>query len=279
VLTRIDNRYFAKLPVLSGAVKASLRISLVDNQKGVKLVQTLENIVVLGQGASGEVIQPPRFEPLPRLTVEATAPLTTYSLPPVFALDTKDGQIAASTTDLGPYSVGSHAIRWQATNSTGKKSTSLQTLDIQDSSAPVIDIPANITVSATGDFTDIPQPGVKATDLVDGEIIAWTLDWKPFPVGTSHVIWNARDSRYNLSYVTQTITVKAASVSSQSQISSSASSRAASATSSKASGNTGGGSSGGGGAINIWMLLLCGLLSCRMSHIQTGLGKKRLFTE
>jgi subtilisin family serine protease len=277
VLTRIDNRYFAKLPVLSGAVKASLRISLVDNQKGVKLVQTLENIFVLGQGASGEVIQPPRFEPLPRLTVEATAPLTTYSLPPVFALDTKDGQIAASTTDLGPYSVGSHAIRWQATNSTGKKSTSLQTLDIQDSSAPVIDIPANITVNATGDFTDIPQPGVKATDLVDGEIIAWTLDWKPFPVGTSHVIWNARDSRYNLSYVTQTITVKAASVSSQSQISSSASSRAASATSSKASGNTGGGSSGGGGAINIWMLLLCGLLSCRMSHIQTGLGKKRFF--
>lgn len=258
-LIRTGSHYIAKLPVLAGAAKASLRISLADAQKGVKLVQTLNDIVMLGQGASGEATLPPRFEALPHLTVEATAPQTVYSLPSVFAQDTKDGQIAAVTTDLGPYSVGSHSIRWQATNSAGKKSTSLQVLEIRDTTAPVIDVPANITVTATGDLTEIAMPVVKASDLVDGEITAWTWDWKPFPVGTSQVIWNARDSRYNLSFITQSITVKAAAASSQSQVSSSASSQAA-GVSSKPSGSSGGASSGGGGAINFWLLLACSLL-------------------
>lgn len=261
-LTRTGDRYKAELPLLGGEVKASLRISLADEQKGVKLVQTLNDIILLGQEASGEVILPPSFEPLPWLVVEASAPQTPYSLLPVFAQDAKDGLLPAVTTDLGPYGVGSHIIRWQATNSAGKSATAVQTLEIRDTSAPVIQIPANITVDATGVFTDVPQPEVKANDLVDGEITAWTVDWKPFPVGTSYVIWNASDSRYNLAYITQTITVRAAAASSQPQASSSASSRAA-AVSSKASGGSGGGGSGGGGAINIGLLILCGLLICR----------------
>ena len=266
-LTRNGARYTAKLPVLGGTLKASLRISLADVQKGVKLVQTLNDIVLLGRDASSEVILPPGFEPLPRLTLEATAPQTAYSLPPVFAQDAKDGLLPAVTTDLGPYGVGSHIIRWQATNSAGKSATAVQTLEVRDTSAPVIQIPANITVDATGVFTDVPQPEVKANDLVDGEITAWTVDWKPFPVGTSYVIWNASDSRYNLAYITQTVTVKAAAASSQPQASSSASSRAA-AVSSKASGTSGGGSSGGGsgggGAMSIGLLLLCGFLFRRV---------------
>jgi subtilisin family serine protease len=261
-LTRAGNRYKAKLPVLDGEFKTSLRITLVDTQKGVELIQTLNDIVLLGQGAIGEIVLPPSFEPLPRLTVEATAPQTPYSLPPVFALDAKDGLLPAITTDLGPYEVGSHVIRWQATNSAGKIAASLQTFEVRDSTAPVIRTPANITVDATGAFTDVLQPEVKANDLVDGEITAWTLDWKPFPVGTSYVIWNASDSRYNLAYITQTVTVKAAAASSEPQASSSASSQAI-AVSSNASGTSGGGSSGGG-AINIGLLILCGLLICRL---------------
>ncbi len=277
VLTRAKNRYFAKLPVLEGASKTSLRISLVDPQKGVKLVQTLENVFVLGQGASGEVIMPPLFAPLPRLTVEATALQTAYSLPPVFAEDAKDGLIAAVTDDLGPYSVGSHAIRWQATNSAGKKSTSLQTLEVQDTSAPVINVPANIRVTATGEFTEIPQPDVTALDLVDGELPAWTVDWKPFPVGTTYVVWNASDSKFNISHIVQTITVNPVPASSQSQVSSSTSSHAAA--SSRASGNTGGGGSGGGGsgggggAVSIWLLLLSSLVFGRIGHARAS-GRK-----
>ncbi|MGV8837941.1 MAG: hypothetical protein ACWA6V_17790, partial [Cellvibrio sp.] len=252
VLFRASSRYTAKLPVLAGAAKASLRISLGDTQKGVKLTQTLEEIIELGQGAQGVGAFPPAFAPLPRLTVEASAALTDYSLPPVFAQDAKDGQIAAITASAGPYSIGTHLIRWSATNSAGKTATGLQTLDVRDTTAPAIQTPANITVDATGVFTDVPQPEVKAYDLVDGEITAWTMDWKPFPVGTSYVIWNASDSRYNLSYITQTITVKAAAASSQAQSSSS-----------KAAVNSGGGSGsgGGGGLMGIWMLLLCGVLA------------------
>ena len=285
VLTRAKNRYFAKLPVLEGASKTSLRISLVDPQKGAKLVQTLENVFVLGKGASGEVIMPPLFAPLPRLTVEATALQTAYSLPPVFAEDAKDGLIAAVTDDLGPYSVGSHAIRWQATNSAGKKSTSLQTLEVQDTSAPVINVPANIRVTAAGEFTEIPQPDVTALDLVNGEIPAWTVDWKPFPVGTTYVVWNAIDSRFNISHIVQTITVNPVPASSQSQVSSSTSSQVFSSTSSqaaassRASGSTGGGGSGGGssggggGAVSIWLLLLSSLVFGRIGHARAS-GRK-----
>ncbi len=265
-LTKAGTRYVGKLPVLSGSVKTSLRITLVDADKSVKLVQTLADIVVLGQNATGAVIAPPSFAPLPSLNVEASAALTPYSLPVVFATDERDGQIAATTENLGPYAIGSHLIRWQATNSAGKTATGFQSLDVRDTTGPVIQVPANITVEATGVYTDIPQPQVTAYDAIDGEITAWTMDWKPFPVGTSYVHWNASDSRYNLSYVLQTVTVTTAT-----------SSQASSSTaSSKAPISSGGGSSGGGGgggSISLWWILLFAGLFAARCYPCTGLTR------
>jgi hypothetical protein len=270
-LVQNEMRYTAKLPTLEGDMTASLRISIFDPEKGAKIIQTVENVLLLGKGTASEDISRPVFLSLLFVGVEATGPLTSYSFPPVYAEDPIDGLIQATTTDTGPYRLGLNRIRWQATNSAGETSIRIQELMVQDSSAPVINVPANITVVATGEFTEISQPEVKAQDRVDGEITARTADWKPFPIGTSYVTWNARDTRGNRSSIVQTVTVNVAAASSESQVSSSSSSSSLPATSSQPqasssaasnTGNTGGGGSGGGGGgvATLWLLLLCSLL-------------------
>lgn len=258
-LTRADNRYYAKLPVISGSTKGSLRISI-DNGTGTKLVQTLNNIFVLGQGAVAQVIRPPQFAPLPMLEVEATGRQTSYSLPPIMAKDDKDGDLLATTSDLGPYSLGLHAIRWQAVNSAGKKASAIQSLWVRDTTPPSLTIPPDITVTATGAYTEVPDLGIaSAVDLVDGAITPWTLDKGPYPVGVNSVIWNASDSRGNLNYRIQKVMVIAAS----SSAASSSSSIVSGSTSSKAtsnSGSTNSGGGGGGGAFGVSGLLLLTLL-------------------
>ena len=249
-LTRAAHRYTARLPVIAGAQKASLRITLVNHENGAKLVQTLDRIIELGRDAKGDLEERPVFDYLPRLDVEAKARLTDYVLPNAYAGDAKDGLISAITTDVGPYAVGVHNIRWQATNASGKTGSAFQVLEVRDTTAPVIQQPASITVEATGALTDIPQPRVTAHDLVDGEIIAWTNDWRSFPVGTHTVIWNASDSRFNQAHIIQMVTVRAAG-----------SGTSSSAASSRAPVSNPGGSSGGGGggSISLWIVLLSSL--------------------
>lgn len=269
-LHREGNRYIAKLPLISGATKGSLRISI-DNGKGVKLVQTLNEIFVLGQAAVAQVVRPPLFFPLPNLELEATGPLTHFELPAVKAMDEKEGEIIAVTTNIGPYSLGDHMIYWKAANSAGKKATAIQLLRVRDTTPPEIQVPPDVVVTATGEYTEVPDIGrATALDLVDGEIYAWTNDNGPYPVGKNTIYWNALDSSYNRGYRTQYVIVNPASSSSTSSSSSSSSQSLVSSSNAISSvpvttvssrpanpgGSSGSGGAGGGGGSSTWLLMM-----------------------
>ena len=52
-MTQVDQRYTAKIPQQPGVTKASVRISMRDKQKGVVLVQTLDQVIEVGRNATG----------------------------------------------------------------------------------------------------------------------------------------------------------------------------------------------------------------------------------
>jgi subtilisin family serine protease len=246
--------YFVKLPQVTGSHGLSLRITLA-NELGVTLEQTLNDVALIGAGAVSQIILPPRFETLSPLVVEAAGFDTNYSLPPVSAVDSTDGDLIATTMDLGPYSVGEHLIRWQAINSLGKKATAIQSLHVIDTTPPVISLPFDIRVTATGEFTQVELGQASAIDLVDGDVIPWAELSGPFTVGAHSVPWTAVDSHFNYVTAYQNVTIDPVPASS-------ASSASSVATSSRASTGGSNSSGGGGGVIGgfmLWIFMFLGI--------------------
>ncbi|HEY0891493.1 MAG TPA: GlyGly-CTERM sorting domain-containing protein, partial [Cellvibrio sp.] len=186
------------------------------------------------------------FDNLPDLVIEATGIETSYRLPSVTATDLTDGALAATTTNLGPYKIGQNLIVWRVTNSQGKSAFANQLLTVRDTTPPVINLPPNIRVVATGEFTEVSLGEASAIDLVDGKIIPSTNTVGPFVTGNYSVVWTAVDSRGNKSTAIQTLVVEPRNVTSTSS-------------------STANLSGGGGGAIG-WFLMLILILTPRVRN-------------
>jgi hypothetical protein len=113
-----------------------------------------------------------------------------------------------------PYPKGTTTITWTATDSSGNHSSCAQTVTVNDTEAPAITCPANISTGtepgtcsahvATGTAT--------ATDNCGSTTVTGTRsDGRPltdtYPKGTTTITWTATDSSGNQSSCTQTITV------------------------------------------------------------------------
>lgn len=260
--------YFAKLPVVSGAHKLSLRVVL-HNGNGIKVEQILNSIAILGTDVPTAESLRPVFENLPNLVVEAEGLLTNYILPPVIANDKVDGKIVAEADNLGPYGVGDHVVRWSATNSIGKKASAIQGLTIRDTTPPTLDIPSDIRVSATGELTQVLLGEASAIDLVDGPLMFYISDVGPFAVGTHQITWAATDKAGNRASAIQIVTVDPVPQSSKAASSASTSSVKSGNGVSNGGGSSGGG--GGGGSIGLLMLILLGMagVCCFVRHPMT----------
>jgi hypothetical protein len=146
------------------------------------------------------------------LSVEATGPdgaAVTYS---ASATDDKDGVLpvtfdppSGSTLPLGRTAVTATAI-----DTDGNHGSGTFNVDVKDTTPPVLTLPADRTVEATGpegasvDFT------AQAQDVVDGAV-GVDLDPAPgstFPLGTSVVTATASDAFGNEAHGTFTITVR-----------------------------------------------------------------------
>jgi len=114
-----------------------------------------------------------------------------------------------------PYPKGTTVVTWTATDSSGNTSTPCaQTITVNDTEAPVISCPANITHGTDpGTCSAVINPGTAtATDNCDNPTITGTRSDNqplnaPYPRGTTTITWTARDSSNNSSSCTQTITV------------------------------------------------------------------------
>lgn len=128
-----------------------------------------------------------------------------YSLTP--SANDLCGSVNISVTpELAEYPLGTTLVQIRATDSSGNSSDALVTVQVQDTIAPVVAVPADVTVEATDVLTEVELGLAAATDAVG--VVSLTSDApEAFPVGTTVVAWTAVDAAGNIGTATQTVTV------------------------------------------------------------------------
>lgn len=148
--------------------------------------------------------QAPTFAPLDDITIEAESAETTFELITPTVSDNNINLPVVSTSDLGPYRLGTHQITWTAIDFAGNESSAVQTLTIEDTTVPVFDplIETSFTIDAQGRLTNIiGLINVVANDLVDGEINALPSASSKLKSGRHHVELSASDLSNNTSTI------------------------------------------------------------------------------
>ncbi|MDX6403372.1 MAG: hypothetical protein QOH70_827 [Blastocatellia bacterium] len=113
-----------------------------------------------------------------------------------------------------PYPKGTTTIHWTATDSSGNSSSCDQTVTVNDTEAPAISCPANITRSTdSGTCAANIDPGTAtATDNCGAASVSGTRSDAqplnaPYPKGTTTIHWTATDGSGNTASCDQTVTV------------------------------------------------------------------------
>ena len=140
--------------------------------------------------------------------VEASGALTPVALGSATALDNRDGVLAATPNTTGPFSVGTHTIVWSATDSAGNRGTAVQKVVVQDTTPPVLQAPADLTLDARGYLTAVELPTVTATDAVSGKLTAVPDDIGPFTSGIHQITWTATDGAGNSATVVSRLVIR-----------------------------------------------------------------------
>ena len=134
------------------------------------------------------------------VTVEATGPSgATATFGAATALDAVDGPVAATcdATSGDLFALGDTTVTCSATDSVGNTGSASFTVTVTDTTAPVVTVPADVTVEATGP-SGAPATFADATalDVVDGPLAATCdhLSGDTFPVGVTTVTCSATDA-------------------------------------------------------------------------------------
>lgn len=138
------------------------------------------------------------------LTVEATAVETAVALGMPTAEDAC-GILSVSNDAPAAFAIGSTTVIWTVVDSNHNMGTASQSVTVQDTTAPVLTLPANMTVEATGALTTVDIGMATAEDIFP---VTVTNDAPAaFPAGTTNVTWRAVDANGNSATGVQTITV------------------------------------------------------------------------
>lgn len=159
-------------------------------------------------GCGSGDITPPVVTPPADILAEATGPTTTVALGAASALDDVDGAITPTPNTTGPFAVGVHTITWTATDTAGNVGTATQVVTVQDTTAPAVSPPADLTVEATAVNTPVILGTATATDLVDGTLSPTPDTTGPFALGGHTVTWSATDASGNVGAAVQAVTVQ-----------------------------------------------------------------------
>jgi hypothetical protein len=147
------------------------------------------------------------------LTAEATGPsgaTVTYS---ASASDTNplNPTVSCSPASGSTFALGSTTVSCSATDNAGNTANGSFIVTVQDTTAPVVTPPGNITVEAVNaSGATVSYSGESAVDLVDGSIAASCspVSGSVFPLGSNSVLCSATDSHSNTGTSTFNITVQ-----------------------------------------------------------------------
>jgi hypothetical protein len=146
------------------------------------------------------------------ITAEATSSSGAAVSFTALATDSVDGSI---TPTCAPASGSTFAIdtpttvTCSATDDAGNTGSASFTVTVVDTTAPTLNLPANITTTATGNSQAVVTYSASATDLVDGSvpITCAPASGSSFPVGTTTVNCSATDAHENTANGSFTMTV------------------------------------------------------------------------
>ena len=137
------------------------------------------------------------------IVVEATAVRTRLTLQKATAIDIFPVIVTSDAPEDFP--VGTTPVTWTATDANNNSISAVQNVTVIDSTKPVLKVPDNITIEATGIRTSVPIGTATATDIF--KVIITNDAPADYPVGTTKVAWKATDESGNISLGEQVIRV------------------------------------------------------------------------
>jgi hypothetical protein len=166
---------------------------------------------------------PPVIDMPPSQILEATSPagaVATWSPDPPHAVDLVDGPVPVHCNHVSgetfpilppPPQNTTTVVTCTATDAHNNTATNTFDITVQDTTPPIVSVPANITVEATGpNGAVVTYPAATAVDIVDGNI---TPTCNPpsgstFPLGVNTVNCTATDVHGNTGSASFTVTVQ-----------------------------------------------------------------------
>lgn len=130
----------------------------------------------------------------------------------VSALDDIDGVVSTTCTppSRSTFPIGSNTVICTATDSAGNIGSASFIITVQDSIAPVVTVPGDLTISTTLASRNSVTFSASASDDIDGFIstTCFPPSGSVFPIGRTTVICTARDSAGNIGSASFVITVQ-----------------------------------------------------------------------
>ncbi|HEU4999424.1 MAG TPA: HYR domain-containing protein [Lapillicoccus sp.] len=156
--------------------------------------------------------QPPALVLPASLSVEATSLQGAVASYAASATDTVDGSVPVSCTPPSGslFALGSTTVSCSASDSAGRVAAGTFTVVVQDTTGPVLTVPADRTVSATGPDGAVVTFETSATDAVSGvgPVTCAPQSGATFPLGATLVTCTAEDAVGNTTSKSFTITVQ-----------------------------------------------------------------------
>jgi hypothetical protein len=144
-------------------------------------------------------------------TLEATGPGGAVASFAASATDIVDGirPVVCAPASGSTFLIGTTTGTCTSSDTHGNSSSASFTIVVRDTTAPILTVPANRTLSATGPSGVVATFSASATDIVDGTVPVLCLpaSGSNFPIGTTLVKCTATDAHSNAAAATFTITV------------------------------------------------------------------------
>ena len=145
------------------------------------------------------------------ITEEATSPSGATVSFSASADDIVDGAITPTCVPASGsiFPLGTTEVTCSATDQAGNTGQASFDVTVQDTTAPVLSLPADITVDATGPSGAAVSYSASANDIVDGSVtpVCTPASRSTFPIGTTSVSCTATDAASNQSNASFNVTV------------------------------------------------------------------------
>lgn len=164
-------------------------------------LSTTDSLVIIVRDTT-----PPIVAAGPDVTLEAAGTAgTPFTISPIVS-DSCCTTSMSVTPDIPVYPLGSTIITVTATDCAGNTSSATKVVTVQDTTPPVLTVPADVTIEATA-----PLSLVKIGQATASDIFGVTIGNDApaaYPVGVTQVTWTATDANGNTSTAVQKVNVQ-----------------------------------------------------------------------